>query len=126
MFEEQRGEGKDDRKAGSDETDAACDGAYRAPEAPRAEDGQLRRRRTREQVGGGDGILELFGVDPLPLIDAQAAQECDMRRWTAETDATQAKPLGDDGAQRNLGRRATRNGSHHQSSLSGSLNAPAA
>jgi len=47
-----------------------------------------------------DGILELLGRDPPLLIDAHPAQQCDMGRWAAESDAAQAAPLSGDGPER--------------------------
>ena len=67
-------EGQDQDQPRDDEAHPADDGTDPAAQPPGAEDGQLRRRRTGQEVGGGDGVFELLGVDPVPLLDAHAPQ----------------------------------------------------
>ena len=50
-----------------------------AAEPPGAEDGQLGRCRAGEQVGGGDGVLELGLVHPRLALDDEPAQHGDVR-----------------------------------------------
>ncbi len=99
--EEQRGQSQDDDQAGDDEAQPAGEGSGPASQPPRTEDGQLRRRRPGQQVAGGDGVFELGGRHPLPVVHAQLAQESDVGRRAAEPDAPDPAPLTSDGGQAN-------------------------
>lgn len=97
--EENRGERQDHDEAGDDETDATDEATEGASHTPRAEDGQLRRHRTRQHIGGGDAVLELGGRHPPPIVDAETSQQGDMRGRTAEPGRADPTPLRHDGAQ---------------------------
>ncbi len=60
---------------------------------PRAEDGELGGGRAGHQVADGDGVLELPGVQPAPALDAQLAQQPDVRGRPAEADAADPAPF---------------------------------
>ena len=81
--------------------DPAQDRSGRTAEPPSAEDRQLRRGRPRKQVGGRDAVLELLRVEPVSFRDAHTAQQGDVRRWTAKTDATDAGPFASNDRERN-------------------------
>ena len=86
-------------RPGDDEAEPADEGSGPASQPPRAEDGQLGRRRPGQQVAGGDGVLELGGRHPFPVVDAQLAQQGDVGRRPAEPDAADPAPLASDGGQ---------------------------
>jgi hypothetical protein len=46
-----------------------------------------------QQVTGGDGILEFVHVQPSTVLDAQLAQQSDVRGRSADADAADAAPL---------------------------------
>ena len=87
--QEDRRERQDEREPGNDEAQPAEESADRPPQAPRAVDGQLGRGRAGQEVGGGDGVLELLRLDPLSLLDAHAAEQGDVGRRSAEPDAAE-------------------------------------
>ena len=60
------------------------------------EDRQLRGRRAGQQPAGRVGVLEVPAVDPLPVLDAQFAQQRDVRGRAAEADDADASPLAED------------------------------
>jgi len=97
--ERDRRERDDQQEAGQDEREAAGERASPPADALRAVDGELRRRRPREQLCGRVRILELPGVDPAASLDAQLAQERHVGRRPAESDDAQAPPLARDRAQ---------------------------
>ena len=113
--QEHRRQGEDEDQPGNDEADPTYDGTGRPPQPPSAEDGQLRRRRTRQHVGGGNAILEFTGVDPPALFDAQTPEQGDVGGRTAEADTADSGPLPGDGGQRHPGcsRRAIIGGLAH-------------
>ena len=91
--EEQRREAEDQHEPGSDER-APPTIAPTGPATRQArEDRELGRRRTGQQVAGRDRVFELCGVDPPLPLDAQLAQQRDVRRWAAEPDAADPSPL---------------------------------
>ena len=98
--QEQRRQGQDDREAGKDEADSTDDGSEAAPETPSAVDRQLGGCGAREEVGSGDAVLELVGSQPLTLLDAELAEQCNVGGWTAKSDGANASPLADDGPER--------------------------
>jgi hypothetical protein len=75
-----------------------------APSRPRTLQAQKMARwvegGTRQEVGRGDGVLELVGAQPTSVIDAELAKERDMGRWTTEADDTYPAPLAHDGRER--------------------------
>jgi hypothetical protein len=101
--QEQRSERQDDDEPRQDEARAAGDRSPGAREPPGAEDRQLRRGRSWQQVGGRDTVLEFLGRQPVPLLDAQLAEQGDMRRRAAEPDAPDPAPLADDREQADAG-----------------------
>ena len=78
--------------------------ATSAPARPRepvpAPDRQLRGGRTRQQVHGGDRVLEVARVDPPAPLHAEFAQQRDVRGRPAEADAPDPPPLARDRRQR--------------------------
>ena len=58
--QDNRGKGEDEDQPGDDEAHSADEASYRPTKAPRTKDGQLRRRRTGQEVGSRDAIFELF------------------------------------------------------------------
>jgi len=73
-------------------------------QAPRAVDRQLRRRGPGQQVGGGDGVLEVVRLEPPAPVDAEVSQQRDVGRWAAEADAADPAPFLQDRQQRRPGR----------------------
>ena len=73
-----------------------------APGAPRRRQAQkiasCVEAGPRQQVGGRDPVLELLGVEPVAPLDAQPAQERDVRWGSSEADAAETQPLERDGA----------------------------
>jgi hypothetical protein len=104
--EEERREREDEDQAGKDEADAANETAAHAAKAPSAVDRQLSGSRPGQQVRRGDRVLELLGVDPFVLLDAEPAKEGDMRWRSSEADAAESRPLARDGDERDLVARA--------------------
>ena len=90
---EQHRQGEDDDQAGDDERSAADQGAGAAAQPPGAVDGQLGGGRAGHQVADRDGVLELPGVQPAPPLDAQLAQQPDVRGRAAEPDAADPTPF---------------------------------
>ena len=54
------------------------------------------------QVADGDGVLELAGVQPAPALDAQLAQQPDVRGRPAEPDAADPAPFPQNRRERHL------------------------
>jgi hypothetical protein len=92
-------EPEDEDEARDDEAHSTDDGAGDSTESPCAKDRQLRRCRTRQEVRGGNAVLELLGVKPLALVHAQASEKSDVRGRSAEANAPEAGPLAGDGAE---------------------------
>ena len=95
--EEDGGQGQDDEESRSDETDSPDEGAEAAAEAPGAEDGELRRRRSRQHVGRRHAVLELAGREPPVLVDAEPTEQRHMGGRSAEADDPDPGPLPGDG-----------------------------
>ena len=91
--QEQRRQGEDQHEPGDDEAEPADERSRSATQAPRAEDRELRRGRSGKEVARGDGILELGGLEPAVALDAELAEQRDVRRRAAEADASDAAPL---------------------------------
>ena len=91
--QEDHRQGKDEYEPGEDEAHPPEEGSGGPAQPPGAEDSQLGRGGTRQEVGGGDGVFELLGTDPSPLFHAQAPQQGNVGRGPAEPDAAEAKPL---------------------------------
>src|SRR5918994_5316850 len=82
-----------------DEREAAHDGAHRPGDAPGTEDRQLGGGGAGQQVARGNGVLELVRCQPLLPVDAELAQQSDVRRRSTEARVTDSSPLRDDVAQ---------------------------
>jgi len=95
---EQISESENEDEAGEHEREPAHQRARRAAEPPRAVDRELRRRRPGQQVARRDRVLELDRRQPPPALDAEVAEERDVRRRAAEADAPEPPPLAQDGA----------------------------
>ncbi len=91
--EEHGREHEDPDEPGNDERDATDDRAHRSRDPPGAEDRQLRGGGTRQQVAGSDRVLELLRREPPLAIDAELAEQRDVRRRATEADAPDASPL---------------------------------
>ena len=87
------GERKDENQPRDDEAQPSDDTTHHAPEAPRAEDGQLSGRRARQDVRSGDAVLELQRRHPSSLFDAKAPQQGDVGGGSTEPDAPDPTPL---------------------------------
>ena len=100
--QEQGRQAQDDDQARHDETGAAqqCPGQPAQP--PGTEDGQLGGGRAGEQVGGGDPVLEFVRRQPGTVIDAELAQQGDVRGRAAKADDPDAGPLARDSDQADL------------------------
>ena len=96
--EEEGRERNDEPESGDYETEPTEDRAGPSPQTPGAEDGQLGRRRTGQEVGRCDGILELDRPEPALPLDAELTQHADVGGRSAEPGATDAPPLPHDGA----------------------------
>src|SRR5262249_57491277 len=90
---EESGEGEEGNEPGDDEGGATDDRAERAADAPGAEDRQLRRSGARQQIAGGDRVLELVRGQPALPVDAQLPQQGNVCRRSAEAGGTDASPL---------------------------------
>ncbi len=96
--QKKRRECQDERQARDDEAQPTQHGAYWPPKPPRAVDRQLGRCRAGEKVRRSDGIFELLGLDPVPLLDAHPPEQDDVGRGPSEPDAPETAPLLADGA----------------------------
>ncbi len=97
--QEQGREAQDDDQAGNDEAGAAQQGPGQPAQPPGTEDRQLRGGRAGEQVGGGDPVFELAVRQPGAVLDAELAEQGDMRGRPAEADDSDAGPFARDGGQ---------------------------
>jgi hypothetical protein len=91
-------------RPGTDERGAVEEGAGTPPGA---EDDQLGGGRAGHQVADGDGVLELAAVQPAPALDAQLAQQPDVRGRPAEADAADPAPFPEYCRERHLGQGRT-------------------
>ncbi len=103
--EEHGGEREDQDEPRDDEREPADDRAGRAAEPPRAVDRELGRGRAGEEVARGDRVLELDRREPAAPLDAEAAEERDVRRRPAEPDAPDPAPFRQHDRQRRRGAR---------------------
>src|SRR6185437_10756596 len=77
-----------------------------APARPRSR--QAQKIASCVEAGPGnrlverDGVLELVGGQPAPVLDAEFVQESDMGRGASETDDPDAAPLPPDDRERHL------------------------
>jgi hypothetical protein len=94
--QEESGEAEDQDQPGDDEAESADERADGTAKTPGAEDGQLGRGRSGKQVGGCDPVLEVARREPAPVGDAEAAEQGDVGRRSAEADAADARPLPGD------------------------------
>jgi hypothetical protein len=69
-LEEQHREGEDEDQAGDDERRASEQSANSAPDPPGAEDRQLGRGGTGQQIAHRDGVLEHLRREPFAVLDA--------------------------------------------------------
>ncbi len=90
----------DHRDGGHDEAQAADDRPGGARDAVGAEDRQLRRCRPRQQVAGGDRVLEGARVHPAHALHDEPAQQRDVRRRTTEPGHADPSPLSRDHPER--------------------------
>ena len=90
---EERRERNDQQQPRHDERQPADERANPAAQPPRAIDRKLRRGRPRQQVAGGNRVLEVLPVQPASADDTELAKEGDMRRWATEADAADTPPL---------------------------------
>jgi hypothetical protein len=97
--QEQRRQRQDNNQAGDDEAHAADDGADRTGQSPRTKDRELRRCRPRQQRRRRDPVLELGLGQPRVLLDAQPAQQRNVRRRPAEAGDADAAPFARDDRQ---------------------------
>src|SRR5262249_24211993 len=105
--EEERREGDDRQQPGKDERKPADDGADATAQPPGAEDRELSRRGPREEVAGGDRVLELGCRQPVVPLDAEPAKQRDVRGRAAEARAPDARPLAEDHGERGWTNRPT-------------------
>ena len=96
--QEQDRQREDDDEAGDDEGKATDEGSAGSSQSPGAQNCELGRRRTRQEVRGGDPVFKLLMVQPASLVDAERPQHGDMCRLTPEPETADPTPLtGDSG-----------------------------
>lgn len=73
---------------GGDRTECA----RRARDLPCAQDRELRRRRTRQQIARGDCVVEGLRGDPPAPLHPQPPEQRDVSRWSTESGAADPSP----------------------------------
>jgi hypothetical protein len=78
LGQEDSREREDEDKAWNNQTDPTEDCPRDPSDSPGTEDGELGRSRTRKEVGGCNPVLELFGFNPVTLLDTQSTEQEDL------------------------------------------------
>jgi hypothetical protein len=100
--EEQDRQGHDHDYGRQNESEPSNDGPEWTGEPVGAKDCELGRSRSRQQIAGGDGVLEGTRIHPAPLIDDELAQQDDVGGRSPEPNHPDSCPLARDDRKRRL------------------------